>query len=168
MSVIANSSWDDIDRKADRRAAISIRKRIFTFALSAMAILPLLCEAQAEFQTPADLTISDVRMGVGATAVDGTIVDVHFAGWIAVNSAKGTAFIDSRDYQQPLSFQLGTSRLPASWSDVVGGMRKGGLRSVRGPAGSLRAVDANGELLPSDTRVIFEFELLEIRNQVTN
>src|SRR5512134_1363111 len=75
---------------------------------------------------------TDVRVGTGAEAVSGAVLEVHYTGWLYDGTKaenKGLQF-DSSAGGDPLSFTLGAGRVISGWDQGLVGMRAGGLRRL--------------------------------------
>ncbi|MFK5892027.1 MAG: FKBP-type peptidyl-prolyl cis-trans isomerase [Pseudomonadota bacterium] len=108
----------------------------------------------------AELKIIDLIKGEGGVAKHGDRVSVHYTGWLLT----GKQFDSSRTRNQPFEFVLGAGRVIKGWEQGVAGMNVGGKRELIIPPklgyGS-RAV--GGGLIPANSTLKFEVELLEIK-----
>ena len=113
------------------------------------------------------LTVEDLRPGAGVEAVAGTLVAVHYTGWLrdlAAPGQKGHQFDSSRG-RRAFVFPLGAGRVIKGWDLGVAGMRVGGLRRLTIPpelAYGSRAV--GGGLIPANSTLVFEVELLGVES----
>jgi len=120
----------------------------------------------AAFAGP-ELRIQDLRNGVGQEAVAGSLVAVHYTGWLhdrQAPSGKGRQFDSSRG-RRAFVFPLGGGRVIKGWDLGVVGMKVGGLRLLTIPpelAYGSRTV--GGGLVPADSTLIFEVELLGVES----
>jgi len=114
-----------------------------------------------------ELLIQELRAGVGQEAVTGSLVAVHYTGWLQDRqspSGKGRQFDSSRG-RRALVFPLGTGRVIKGWDLGVVGMKVGGLRLLTIPpelAYGSRPV--GGGLIPANSTLIFEVELLGVES----
>ena len=113
------------------------------------------------------LISEDLSVGTGVEAVPGSMVAVHYTGWLQDRSAlaqKGRQFDSSRG-RRVFVFRLGAGRVIKGWDLGVTGMKVGGLRRLTVPPelgyGS-RAV--GGGLIPANSTLIFEIELLGVES----
>lgn len=113
------------------------------------------------------LISEDLRVGSGVDAVRGSMVAVHYTGWLQDRGApaqKGQQFDSSRG-RRVFVFRLGAGRVIRGWDLGVLGMKVGGLRRLTVPPelgyGS-RAV--GGGLIPAHSTLIFEIELLGVES----
>ena len=109
----------------------------------------------------ATLGIEDLAPGDGAAAAPGDTVAVHYTGWLT----DGTKFDSSLDRGQPFSFVLGAGQVIAGWDQGVAGMKPGGKRRLTIPPElgyGDRAV--GGGLIPANSTLVFEVELIEVQH----
>ena len=100
----------------------------------------------------------DIVVGTGATATPGSMVKVHYSGFLT----NGQKFDSSRDRGEPFSFPLGAGQVIRGWDEGVAGMRVGGQRQLRiPPALAYGAAGAPGAIPPNAT-LIFDVELLQV------
>jgi len=105
----------------------------------------------------------DVVIGTGSTADLGDVVTVHLQGWLNHNGGKGRKYFSTTDDGQPISFKLGTERVMPAWNQGVEGMAVGGIRRLWVPASLGYGSKGVSDVVPPDTDLIFEIELLAIR-----
>ena len=108
----------------------------------------------------ATLQITDKKMGTGAEAVNGSVVTVHYTGWLM----NGTKFDSSRDRGTPFNFTLGKHEVIQGWEDGVKGMKVGGLRELVIPPHLGYGSRGAGNVIPPNAVLKFEVELLNVRN----
>ncbi len=104
-------------------------------------------------------------MGTGETAVAGKVARVHYTGWLT----NGAKFDSSVDRNTPFEFRLGAHRVIKGWEEGVEGMKVGGKRQLRIPpelAYGDRVV--GGGRIPAGSTLIFDIELLEVREIKAN
>ena len=105
------------------------------------------------------LEIEDLQVGEGIEVANGDQVTVHYTGWLI----DGTKFDSSLDRGKPFTFELGARQVIQGWDRGVRGMQVGGIRKLTIPpelAYGDRAV--GGGLIPANSTLVFEVELLEI------
>ena len=110
---------------------------------------------------------TDTMVGTGAEAVPGKIAVVHYTGWLydpASADKKGTKFDSSLDRRSPFSFPLGGGRVIRGWDEGVAGMRVGGRRTLVIPPEMAYGNRGAGGVIPPDATLIFEIELIEVRD----
>lgn len=113
---------------------------------------------------PPALVKTDISIGVGAEAVSGKTVKVHYTGWLYSTTATGNkgAMFDSSTGRQPHSFTLGANQVIAGFEQGVLGMKVGGRRTVIIPA-SLGYGSAGTPTIPPNSGLVFDLELMEVQ-----
>lgn len=106
----------------------------------------------------ADLVIENLLVGEGEVAVAGRNVTVHYTG----------TFEDGREFDSsvgrgPFSFELGAGRVIKGWDQGVAGMRVGGKRRLVIPSELGYGSRGAGNVIPPDSTLVFEVELLAVR-----
>lgn len=112
----------------------------------------------------------DERPGTGPTARSGQDVSVHYTGWLYDENKpdkRGRKFDSSVDRGRPFSFLLGAGRVVRGWDEGVAGMQVGGKRVLMVPPEYGYGADgAGGGVIPPDASMVFEVELLGVREHV--
>lgn len=108
--------------------------------------------------TPSGLRYDDEVAGTGAIAKTGDRVSVHYTGWLE----DGTRFDSSRERQQPFQFVLGAGSVIRGWDEGVQGMRVGGRRRLLIPPELGYGAREVGGVIPANSTLVFEVELLSI------
>jgi FKBP-type peptidyl-prolyl cis-trans isomerase len=138
---------------------------LLVFALAASAQPPVSPSAPAA-QPVAALLVTDLVPGIGDEVLPGMVAIVHYTGWLfdpAAPDGHGRQFDSSRGRGQPLSFPLGAGRVIQGWDQGVAGMKVGGLRRlVIPPALAYGARDIGNGLIPPNSTLVFEIELLAV------
>ena len=119
--------------------------------------------ANAQEAAAAGLGITDLKVGKGAPALPGTVVAVHYTGWLqdaTQPDGKGSKFDSSRDRKQPFVFPLGQRRVIRGWDLGVVGMQVGGQRRLVIPAALAYGDRGAGNVIPPGATLIFDVELL--------
>ena len=109
----------------------------------------------------------DTTVGTGAEAVKGKVVVVHYTGWLyepTLPEKKGKKFDSSLDRKSPFSFPLGGGSVIRGWDEGVAGMRIGGKRTLIIPSDMAYGRGGRGGVIPPDATLIFEVELLAVRD----
>jgi len=96
--------------------------------------------------------------GSGAEAKAGDTVSVNYTGTLV----SGKKFDSSFDRNQPFSFKLGENRVIQGWELGVKGMKVGEKRKLTIPPELGYGSQAIGELIPANSTLIFEVELMGI------
>ena len=105
------------------------------------------------------LKVDDVKVGTGAEATAGKTVTVHYVGTLT----DGSKFDSSRDRNQGFTFQLGAGRVIQGWDKGVAGMKVGGVRKLTIPPEMGYGARGFPPVIPPNSTLIFEVELLSIR-----
>ena len=90
------------------------------------------------------------------------------SGWLYDENPadhRGGKFDSSRDRGQPFVFVLGTGRVIRGWDEGIAGMQRGGKRELRIPAWLGYGNKGAGKVIPPGASLVFEVELLDIREQ---
>jgi FKBP-type peptidyl-prolyl cis-trans isomerase FkpA len=104
------------------------------------------------------MQIEDLKIGIGAEAVAGQNVSVHYTGWLT----DGTKFDSSVDRGNPFQFPLGGGRVIQGWDQGVQGMRVGGKRKLTIPPEMGYGARGAGGVIPPNATLVFEVELLGV------
>jgi FKBP-type peptidyl-prolyl cis-trans isomerase FkpA len=115
--------------------------------------------ADSLVMTPAGLWTYDRAEGEGAPAEPGDLVTVHYTGWLTTG-----ARFDGSTPQRPFSFTLGAGEVISGWDEGVAGMRPGGSRILVIPPQHAYGERGVGVLIPPNSTLVFEVELLEARS----
>jgi FKBP-type peptidyl-prolyl cis-trans isomerase FkpA len=113
-----------------------------------------------------ELVVSDLQTGSGAEAKPGSLVTVHYTGWLYDPNAtenKGKRFDSSRDSGQPFQFWLGAGSVIHGWDEGVAGMRVGGIRRLVIPSALGYGERGAGDVIPPGAALVFDVELLDVR-----
>lgn len=114
----------------------------------------------------ATLKIETLKEGVGETVESGMTAVVHYTGWLHDPDAadgRGKKFDSSRDRGDPFRFPVGAGRVIRGWDEGVAGMRVGEVRELSIPPRlGYGSAGAGGGLIPPDSTLIFEVELVGI------
>jgi len=108
---------------------------------------------------PADLQVTDLKIGEGEQAGHGSTVQVHYVG---VSHSTGEEFDASWNRGEPLSFRLGSGMVISGWDQGVMGMRVGGRRQlVIPPHLAYGERGAGGVIKPGET-LVFVCDLIGV------
>jgi hypothetical protein len=108
--------------------------------------------------TASGLQYWDNVVGTGATATPGSMVRVHYSGFLTT----GAKFDSSRDRGEPFSFPLGAGQVIKGWDEGVAGMKVGGQRQLRIPPNLGYGAAGAGGAIPPNATLIFDVELLGV------
>jgi peptidylprolyl isomerase len=152
-----------IDR-VPRAAAAALAIAVSLAASMGGASLPASAQTKGNIvTTPSGLTITDTKVGTGASPKTGQICVMHYTGWLYENGAKGRKFDSSVDRGQPFEFPIGTGRVIKGWDEGVASMKVGGKRTLVIPPQLGYGARGAGGVIPPNATLIFDVELLELR-----
>lgn len=110
----------------------------------------------------------DLTIGTGDVAVANKILFVNYTGWLydaTKPDNKGTQF-DTSTGRGAFTFKLGANLVIRGWEQGVPGMKVGGIRRLTIPPElAYGSAGAGGGAVPPNATLIFEIELLEVRDQ---
>jgi peptidylprolyl isomerase len=115
--------------------------------------------ADGYITTPSGLKYRDLVVGTGVSPQKGQVVIVDYTGTLT----NGKKFDSSRDRGQPFQFTLGIGQVIKGWDEGVGAMRVGGRREFVIPANLAYGSRAVGGVIPANSTLIFDVELLGIK-----
>ena len=105
-----------------------------------------------------ELIVEDLVVGTGTEARQGNLITVNYAGTLL----NGTKFDSSYDSGTPFSFSLGAGEVIAGWDQGFTGMKVGGKRKLTIPPHLGYGERGGGDLIPPNSTLIFEVELLKV------
>jgi FKBP-type peptidyl-prolyl cis-trans isomerase len=100
----------------------------------------------------------DIKVGTGDEAKDGDHVKVHYTGWFT----DGKKFDSSVDAHQPYEFTLGKGDVIKGWDEGVTGMKVGGKRQLHIPPELAYGEKGYKDIIPPNTTLIFDVQLLAV------
>ena len=104
------------------------------------------------------LIIEDILEGSGKAAKRGALITAHYRGWLE----DGTEFDSSYKRGQPFQVVLSNNRVIQGWIHGLDGMKVGGKRKFFVPAEMAYGERAVGDIIPANSALWFEVELLEV------
>ncbi len=107
------------------------------------------------------LEIKDLVVGKGTEAKTGDSVKVHYVGTLP----DGKEFDSSKKHNQPFDFELGAGRVIKGWDQGVVGMKIGGKRKLTVPPSLGYGARGFPPVIPPNSTLIFEVELLEVKKK---
>jgi len=110
-------------------------------------------------KTDSGLRYQELKVGTGAEAKKGDVVEVHYTGWLT----NGKKFDSSLDRGQPFAFKLGAGMVIKGWDEGVQGIKVGGRRKLLIPSELAYGKRGAGDAIPPDAELVFEVELLKIK-----
>ncbi|MCU1381879.1 MAG: FKBP-type peptidyl-prolyl cis-trans isomerase [Acidobacteria bacterium] len=108
----------------------------------------------------AQLVVTDLAVGTGATAVTGNTVTVAYGGWLydtGKPDGKGSSFDSSSNFQ----FLLGGNVI-TGWNQGVPGMKVGGSRRLLIPSALAYGSASPSPSIPPNASMVFEITLKSI------
>ena len=125
--------------------------------------LPTASQDQTATTTPTDITqlmMKDEIVGTGAVAVAGDTVTVNYVGALI----NGTIFDASANHGTTgFTFTLGAGQVIKGWDEGIVGMKEGGKRTLLIPADLAYGAQAVGDIIPANSALVFEVELLKVQ-----
>ena len=140
--------------------------KILHFCLALTLLLGLTGSVVAGEQpqyTTGGIRYQDLVVGSGTAAAPDMVVTIHFVAWADDNGARGPLLFDSYAQGNPVTFKVGAAMVIQGWNDGVVGMQAGGKRVLYIPARFAYGAKGVGELIPPNTDLIYEIELIRIK-----
>jgi peptidylprolyl isomerase len=109
-------------------------------------------------QIPTELMITDITVGKGEEASEGSTVYVYYVG---VLSEDGKRF-DGNFGSDPFAVTLGTGAVIKGWDTGLLGMKVGGRRQLDIPADLAYGSAGSGEAIPPDSAISFIVDVVAI------
>ena len=107
-----------------------------------------------------DLLIEEITEGTGKSPTKGQTVVVHYTGWLT----DGKKFDSSVDRGEPFEFKIGVGQVIQGWDQGVLTMKTGGKRKLTIPPElAYGSKSVGGGLIPANSTLIFEVELLDLK-----
>ena len=119
------------------------------------------------FVGPANLVVTDVRVGDGAVLAAGQTATVHYGLWLydpSGNDLKGTFMQDSRltaSGTAGVQVRIAAGSVIQGWVDGLPGLRVGGLRRLIIPPSLGYGSTGNGSV-PPNAWLVFDVDLIAI------
>ncbi|WP_158972569.1 FKBP-type peptidyl-prolyl cis-trans isomerase [Paraglaciecola sp. L3A3] len=104
------------------------------------------------------IKIEDLVEGTGKAAERGALITAHYRGFLA----DGTEFDSSHKKQQAFQVVLSNKRVIQGWILGLNGMKVGGKRRIWVPATLAYGERKIGNMIPANSDLTFEIELLEV------
>ncbi len=129
-----------------------------TRILFTLAAIALATQSQAgNTETlPSGVVVEHLKTGTGANPTAASTVKVHYRGTLP----NGTEFDSSFKRNEPISFPL--RRVIPCWTQGVQKIKVGGKAKLSCPADTAYGARGAGGLIPPNTDLTFEVELLAI------
>lgn len=109
-----------------------------------------------------DLEYEILQEGSGISPKLADMVTVHYTGWLNKNGERGQQFDSSFSRNEPFSFKIGVGRVIKGWDEGVMTMKIGEKRRLFIPAHLAYGDRAVGTIIPANSDLIFDVELLQI------
>jgi hypothetical protein len=113
--------------------------------------------AVAEVTTPSGLKITDFKVGDGPSPQMGQTVSVHYIGKLE----NGKEFNNSYNMGRPVDFKLG--EVIPGWNEGLSTMKVGGKRRLFIPSSLAYGPRGKPPMIPPNSNLVFEIELLGIK-----
>ncbi len=101
-----------------------------------------------------------LKEGTGAVVEKGKSISVHYTGSLESN---GSVFDTSLKRGKPFMFIYGVGQVIRGWDLGLEGMKVGEKRKLTIPSDLAYGKRGAGNLIPPDSTLVFEVELLEVR-----
>jgi len=145
------------------RFKLACMRQIIISVTLLLAVTIAVAAGQAKMTTTkTGLKYTDQKVGTGDVAMKGNSVQVHYTGWLYVDSKRGAKFDSSVDRNMPFQFKLGGREVIAGWDEGVEGMKVGGKRELIIPPDLAYGPREVGGLIPANSTLDFEVELLKV------
>jgi FKBP-type peptidyl-prolyl cis-trans isomerase FkpA len=137
-----------------------VTMKVFIGFVSAVLLVTSL-NAKGRITKSDGLEYEITKEGKGQAVISGQRVQVHYSGWLNVNGKRGKLFDSSRKKNKPFIFALGEGQVIRGWDEGVAGMKRGEKRILYVPAMLGYGSRGAGDVIPPDSNLIFEVELLD-------
>jgi len=111
------------------------------------------------------VTITDIKIGNGAEAVDGQKIAVHYTGWLfdpKAGNHHGKKFDSSYDRGMPITIRLGEHRVIQGWEQGLLGMKVGGKRTLIIPSELAYGTRGASGLIPPNATLVFDVNFVAV------
>lgn len=115
---------------------------------------------QIQASASEEMIVETLKQGEqgSAEAAEGSILKVHYEGYLS----DGTKFDSSYDREEPFRFPLGSGKVIKGWDQGLLGMKKGERRKLIIPSHLAYGKRGIGNVIPPNSTLTFEIELLSI------
>ena len=108
--------------------------------------------------TNRDIVVEDLIVGTGKAAEKGALITAHYRGFLS----DGTEFDSSHSKGRPFQTVLSKNKVIQGWFIGLQGMQEGGKRKLWVPAELAYGERQVGNMIPPNSDLEFEIELLEV------
>lgn len=102
--------------------------------------------------------IEDITIGSGKTAEKSALITAHYRGFLEDGSEFDSSYAKGRPFQTVLS----KNKVIQGWFIGLQGMKTGGKRKLWVPAELAYGNRQIGDMIPANSNLLFEIELLEV------
>lgn len=114
-------------------------------------------------KTSSGLEYEIIQEGAGESPKPGSMVTVHYTGWLNKNGQpSGQPFDSSHNRRQPFTFQIGVGMVIKGWDEGVMTMKIGEKRRLYIPSSLGYGARGAGAVIPANADLIFDVELISI------
>jgi FKBP-type peptidyl-prolyl cis-trans isomerase len=107
-----------------------------------------------------ELKVEDLTLGTGPQVKSGDTISIHYLGTLI----DGTKFDSSYDRGQPFETQIGVGMVIPGWDQGIIGLQVGGKRRLTIPYQLAYGEEGVPGAIPPKATLVFEVELVEIKN----
>lgn len=136
--------------------ALAVVGYFFIIGSSGLQLFGSNTQAAVPEAAEGELIVQDEKVGTGAVAKVGDMVQVHYTGMLA----NGATF-DSSAGKAPIEFVLGTGAVIPGWDQGLQGMKVGGKRLLIIPPSLGYGAQGYGPI-PANATLIFEVDLVAV------
>lgn len=108
------------------------------------------------------ITLEKLAEGTGPVPQRGRFVSIHYTGWLSVGGTNGEKFDCSRERGEPLRFVFGARQVISGWEMALARMRVGDRARVVIAPELAYGRTGFADIVPPDSTLIFEMELLAV------
>ena len=136
-----------------------MRNKILISFLLIFLCTTILVYAQEEITLDNGLKYVDTTVGTGDLPRKGQTLIVNYIG----KFLDGKIFDSSVERNEPFEFEFGTSNIIPGWNIGFATMKEGGKRKLIIPPELAYGKDGAGDVIPPNTTLVFEVELIKIK-----
>jgi len=118
-------------------------------------------EEQVVVEPETTLQVEIIQKGTGDRQVEqNDVISVHYVGTLT----DGSKFDSSIDRGEPFTFTVGIGQVIKGWDQGTQGMKVGEKRKLTIPANLAYGEQGSGAVIPPNSTLIFEVELVSFAN----